>query len=466
MRSLASALVDVGITTAFSYPGYSVDELLGVAADTEGLSLVVNASETSAAAAAHGHWMVTGRPAALLVADGAGVDMAAPMIGLAVREGAGVLVIVPGVLPGPHRSAAVLEAAGAVVVGLEDLDLREAVNLVGSGKVVAALMGSKRVLQASAAVPVWTDSHSGIVLGPAATATQIRRAEAHSCPVITTAGARIPDVLRPRWLGPMVAGSKPGVFDLIGLGATDAGALAGIATPAGMQGWLHSQGSRTSIVPEHESGKCQPAQLRSDGAKGGGHLLLDSLLALAAHLPNSILVSDAGASHKLTGQAAATTGNPVVGTLGPTTMGWAPGAALGAALATGQPVILSIGDGSLAMAGLQLFEWRRYGVAGVIVGVHNGTLGSVKARLGDNYPGVTSCAVSPSVVWESLGVPWKSITQGSDPDPAVAWASDTAASGQLAALTVDTTGLEALDCSWPSGLVWWDAITGGTPVND
>ena len=465
IADLPSALVAAGVTTTYGYPGYPADEFLAAAEDLSTLDLVVTSAEPSAVAAAHAHWMVTGHPAAVVLSDGAGIEAAVGMLALAVRGGAGILVIMPGLLPGVNRSAALLEALGAVVVNFDSFDATHAAAMARAGHVVAAVPGfasTPPLPPAHAAVTAASEQptgHQASLVGPRATEEQLRLLKSHTCPVITTPGVPVPENLRDRWLGPLALGTHPGALDLLGLGERTGGTVADFGSPSGFEQWLHSLGSDVAVTSTGEAGPCRPTEMRTDSSMDDALPTLDVLTALTGLLPAATLVSDAGACHRISTHAARRSGSALVSTLGPTTMGWGPGAALGAALARRAPVILSIGDGSLAMAGLQLLEWRRYGVAGVVVAAHNGTLGSVTARVGRGHPRVTACDLAPHRLWDLLEIPWRGIESHGAFEETVQWAANEVANGRQAALVVDTTGLEELEYRVPAGLPWWDRIT-------
>lgn len=452
-------LFNSGIRAVFSYPGYPVDDLLAHIDATEGLDLVVNAAESSAVAAAHAHWLTTGRPAAVMLSDGAGIEAAAAMLALAVREGVGLLAILPGLLPRGSGSGKLLEAIGAVVVDFNEWDVSAAVALASTGKVVAAVPGFSTHHSSNAAQPRATASHHAIFLGPLATKEELEILESHTCPIITSAGVRPPGSLRARWIGSVVLGAHRSVFDLAGIGSGSGRVLAEIGCPPSTQNWLTSLGATAKAVPVAMAGTCGSTGQCTDAEGVDRFLLFQTIAGVASRLPEATIVTDAGAGHRLSAYAARRAGSAIVSTLGPTTMGWGPGAGLGTALATKAPVILSIGDGSLAMVGLLFLEWRRYGISGVIVSAHNGSLGSVAARMGEAHRKLTACDLVPAALWEALQIPWQELPAGTDPGPVVAWAAEHARQGRLAAIVVDTTGLEQEEYKVPSGLHWWDNIT-------
>jgi hypothetical protein len=456
---IPSLLLASGISAVFTYPGYPVEELLARLDATGGIDVVVNAAESSAVAAAHAYWLTAGRPAAVLLSDGAGIEAATAMLALAVREGAGLIVILPGLLPGASRSGGVLQAIGAVVVDFEEWEVPAAVALAATGKVVAAVPGFSTQHDSKVAPPRATASHHALFLGPLATGEELKMAAAHTCPIITASGVRPPSGLRSRWIGSVVLGSHPCVFDLAGLGNCSGRVLAEIGCPPSTQHWLDSIGSTATAVPAGMAGVCESGGVHSDSEGADGFLLCRTLAAVGLHLPEATMVTDAGAGHRMSAYAARRVGSPIVSTLGPTTMGWGPGAGLGTALATKAPVILSIGDGSLAMVGLHFLEWQRYGVAGVIVSAKNGSLGSVAARMGEEHRRLTACDLAPETLWKALQIPWQEVPAGTDPAGAAKWAAEYARKGGLAALVVDTKGLESEEYKVPSGLHWWDNIT-------
>lgn len=459
ISAIPSLLLAAGIDAVFTYPGYPVEELLARLDATAGIDVFVNAAESSAVAAAHGYWLSTGRPAAVLLSDGAGIETATAMLALAVREAVGLLVILPGLLPGATRSGRILQAIGAEVVDFHGWEVPAAVALATTGRVVAAVPGFSTHSSHAIAAPRAAASHHAIFLGPMATDEELKMAAAHSCPIITAAGVRAPGSLRSRWIGSVVLGAHPSVFDLAGIGSPSGRVLAVMGCPPSTQNWLDSIGATATAVPAEMAGDCGSSCVRADSEGADGFLLYQTLAAVALHLPEATMVTDAGAGHRMSAYAARRAGAPIVSTLGPTTMGWGPGAGLGTALATKAPVILSIGDGSLAMVGMHFLEWQRYGIAGVIVSAKNGSLGSVAARMGEAYRRLTACDLAPETLWKALQIPWREVPAGTDPDAAANWAAQHARQGGLAALVVDTTGLESEEYKVPSGLHWWDNIT-------
>ena len=459
IADLPLALVAAGVTTAYGYPGYPADELLVHIERARGIELVVVSHESAAVAAAHAHWMVTGRPTALVLSDVAGVEAAVPMLALAAREGAGLLVLLPGRLPGKHRSGELLEALGATVVDFNNLDVAKAAGLAEAGQLVAAIPGHVGATTTAPISAGKAPGHRATIIGPRTTHEQLRALEAHTCSLITTAGVQPPRALLPRWLGPLALAAHPGVFRVLGFGDADGTTVAAVGCQSRIQEWLQSVGADSTVVPISDAGDCQQSApcLDIDGAEGLP--LFEALVSVAVSLPGATLVSDAGACHRISAYAARRANSALVSTFGPTSMGWGPGAALGAGLATGAPVILTIGDGSLAMAGLQLLDWGRYGVAGVIVAAHNGSLGSVLARVGRGHPRITDSAMAPAPLMEMLGIPWRGLSNDGARTDAVAWAAGVASAGGRAALVVDTTGQELLDYQVPAGLPWWDSIS-------
>lgn len=459
MSGLAQDLVAAGIETVFGYPGYPANTLLSHVDDHDGLRLIITSAEISAVSAAHAHWMVTGTPAAVVLSDGPGVESALAMLVLAVREGAGILVVLPGLLP-HSRTGSILAAIGAATVDLNEWDATQAVALARRGHVVGVMPGCTRH------VPPFNDrrgtcnAHSAIVLGPDITSRDLADVIRHTCPVITTSGTRLPEALRSRWLGPLAIGSQQAVFDLLGLGVTSRGPLAAVGCAPDLQAWLHGLGSEVQVVDLEVSGDCIVHDYPQAYIGPAGLPLFDVLLAMAEALPSAALVSDAGGSHKVMSGVGMHVYGRVVSTVGPTTMGWGPGAALGAALAVREPVVLGIGDGALALSGLQIVDWRRHGVTGVIVAAENGSLGSVRARLGGGYPQVTSCPLQTSALWSALEIPWRRVPSGLAHEEVCSWAAGIAMAGELAALVVDTSGFEVEETLLPSGWHWWDELAG------
>jgi hypothetical protein len=301
------------------------------------------------------------------------------------------------------------------------------------------------------------NAHSAIVLGPDITSRELTDVIRHTCPVITTSGTQLPAALRSRWLGPLAIGSQQAVFDLLGLGVASAGPLGAVGCAPDLQAWLHGLGSEVQVVDLEVSGDCIIHDAPQAYISPAGLPLFDVLLAMAEAMPSAALVSDAGASHKVMSGVAMRSYGRVVSTVGPTTMGWGPGAALGTAMALREPVVLGIGDGALAVSGLQLMDWQRHGVAGVIVAAENGSLGSVRARLGGGYPEVASCPLETSALWSALEIPWRRV-YGLAYEEVCSWAADIAMAGELAALVVDTSGFEVEETRLPSGWNWWDEI--------
>lgn len=460
MNGPAQDLVAAGIETVFGYPGYPANTLLSHVDDHDALRLVITSAESSAVSAAHAHWMVTGTPAAVVLSDGPGVESALGMLLLAVREGAGILVVLPGLLP-HSQSGSILAAIGATTVDLNGWDASHAVALVQRGHVVVVLPGCTSPVPRFDERRGTCNEHSAIVLGPDITSRELTDVIRHTCPVITTAGTRLPAALRSRWLGPLAIGSQQAVFDVLGLGVASAGPLAAVGCAPDFQAWLHGLGSEVQVVDLAVSGDCIVHDSPQANASPAGLPLFDVLLAVAEAMPSAALVSDAGASHKVMSGVGMHVYGRVVSTVGPTTMGWGPGAALGAAVATREPVILGIGDGALAMSGLQLVDWQRHGVAGVIVAAENGSLGSVRARLGGGYPEVTSCPLQTSALWSALGIPWRRVPSGPAHEEVCSWAAELAMAGEFAALVVDTSGFEVEETRLPSGWHWWDELAGG-----
>jgi thiamine pyrophosphate-dependent acetolactate synthase large subunit-like protein len=122
-------------------------------------------------------------------------------------------------------------------------------------------------------------------------------------------------------------------------------------------------------------------------------------------------------------------------------LGWGTGAAAGVALASGEPVTLVIGDGSLRFGALGLWSIRQSNLPITIVVVDNGGYGSTRffertylARLGNKapfaqpaYSGSDFRSVGSSVdrIIEGFGIPCRTLSPGDDIRAAVeaAWAA-------------------------------------------
>lgn len=457
---LPDELTAAGITVVFAYPGFAVDDALAAIDDSEDLELVVTVSEAGAIAAAHGWWLMTGRPAAVVISDGAGIESAIAMIALAVRESAGILLIIPGLLPSAHASGPLMEAVGAIVMDYDTWNAGRSVECALDGHLVAVIPGWATTPSEPTSSPPHPTKHTAIVIGTKATATDLQIANDHNCPIVTMPGVIPPESLRSRWLGAITAGSRPEVFEVLGLGATASSGVLAAGCTHQLNGLLRAVHSDIESADISTSSSCESVQVTPEPTAPAGLPLFDTVYAVAHCLPDAILVADAGASHKVVAKVGHLRHQRAVCTFGPTTMGWGPGAGLGTYRATHSPVILSIGDGSLAISGLELLDWVRYGVRGVVVAAQNSTLGSVEARLGRGHRNVTACVLSAAHLFESIGIPWRAITAGQRPAPTAAWASAIAVAGGVAGVVVDTAGYEMAESRIPSGLQWWDSGPG------
>jgi hypothetical protein len=305
--------------------------------------------------------------------------------------------------------------------------------------------------------------HQAVLLGPLAGPEQLGELAGHSCPILTRPGVATPSNLRTRWVGSLAFAASPQARAL-----AESGTLATVGCSPGARSWLARHGFAAAAVDLTEAGACNIAQWPAPPPPVPPLRLAQVLVSLARQLPEAVVVADAGASHRIVGLLAQNLPLACVITTTQTTMGWSPGAAVGAGLASGAPVVEVLGDGTLAHAGLQLADLGAQGLRGVIVLSVNGRLGSVDQRLRAAGAGPNALErmrplpFRPELIGSLLGYPYRWLGRDDDIVGAVEWAAAVCAAGGIALLAVDTAGDERAEYALPTGDPVVDQIVAAT----
>jgi hypothetical protein len=372
---------DVGVADVFTYPSVGVDAVNDhLAAGSDGLRVTIAASERSAAAAAEALAALTGRAVAVVMDCAWAGEVRPPLLETGTVHHVAVGVDQPG-------GWAVAPARG------------------GASPAPPTGTGNRQGRPVVAVLPPPHHPHRARALDVVAS---------RGVPAATCVGwDPFPRSHRHLWVGRVGFLPTPHLLSLAE--STSAGigwaALPGAVIPE----WLARHAEPTSPDQLSEI----PAADRVEPAVAARpHSPLARVTDwLSDALPESLVVADAGAAHRVVAAHVANRGRRALLTDCLTPMGWSLAAALGAARA--EPAALQvavIGDGSLLASVADLAVLAKCRVPAVVVLARNGTLGNRPGRPGDPLcdPGL------PGVDWLGLaaavGIP-AVLADPEDPEP-------------------------------------------------
>jgi acetolactate synthase I/II/III large subunit len=438
---LLSLCAELGVSYAFLVDGADITPLVAAVRGHPQLRPVPVPTEACALAMAEGFSRRSGRPALAVVCGGPGAASIAAMVAQAAGSGGVVIVLtgMAGVTPElcgwPVADVPLLAAAGAVAV-----PIRQAADLSTAGELIRRGLDAGRVLHVAIDLEVqrleygrwWVtaepttagecsmpalgvpipEAAERVVLAVGAAALDeaasiVALARRMNWPVMTDMTARgvIPED-DPLCLGHVSYMPAPRAREALG-GAPERRAtrIVALAMSPFLLEQLKAWGVSIDVVPGGGHAAWLAAAI--ERARSCGHAARETSVAsaalpapppvespvildhgtvvetVAAALgPEAVHVSDAGVFHQsVSVRLRPRLPRTILATDCLTAMGWAFGAAMGAALAAPEvPVVAYVGDGSFHVQGLSLAVAARLGVRVLFVVAENGVYASTRRR--------------------------------------------------------------------------------------